>query len=362
MNGSPGFARMTSRLPSCGGRVSVSRISWNRSRRSSRMVRYHLVIPTPCDVHIALMMPSFLNQLLVLVLLLLAFLPGVIIAGFLLQHRRMRSRSMRRSPLSSELLRSPGHQLRDQVDRMHEDVSAFAVALMVMPLLMVSLHLAQSYLLGMAETTFRIALTTIAVIGLITYFTVKLLKLSKQFDKLRLGLDAELAVGQELDQLMRSGAVVFHDFPAEKFNIDHIVICTAGVFAVETKGRAKPIKNRGVKDAKVEFDGKTLRFPDWVETKPLEQADRQARWLRAWLTSAVGSPVVVRPVLVLPGWYIDRKGRGDVAVLSGKEVHHILKMGRGEPLSEQDIQRIAHQVEQRCRNVAPKFNALPVPN
>ncbi len=236
------------------------------------------------------------------------------------------------------------------------------MALMLMPLTMVSLHLAQSYLVGLAETPFRIAFTAIAVIGLIAYFTVKFLKLSKQRDNLRLGLDAELAVGQELDQLMCSGAVVFHDFPAEKFNIDHIVICPAGVFAVETKGRAKPIKNRGVKDAKVEFDGKTLRFPDWVETKPLEQADRQARWLRAWLTSAVGNPVAVRPVLVLPGWYIDRKGRGDVVVLSGKEVHHILKMGRGEPLSEQDIQRIAHQVEQRCRNVAPQFNALPSEN
>lgn len=301
-------------------------------------------------------------QLLLPLLLALVLLSGIWIAGFFLHQRRIRYRSMRRSPLSSELLRSPGHQLREQVDGVHEDVSAYAMILMVMPLLLVSLHLAQSYLGGTAETPFRIGLTAFTVIGAITYFTLKLLRLSKQLDQLRLGLDAELAVGQELDQLMRSGAAVFHDFPAEKFNIDHIVICRAGVFAVETKGRPKPIKNRGAKDATVEFDGKVLRFPDWTETKPLEQAERQARWLRNWLTRAVGSPVPVRPVLVLPGWFIDRKGRGDVAVLSGKEAPHILKMGRGEPLSEQDIQRIAHQVEQRCRNVVPKFNALPTAN
>ena len=37
-------------------------------------------------------------------------------------------------------------------------------------------------------------------------------------------VDAEVAIGQELDQLMRDGAAVFHDMPAERFNIDHVVI------------------------------------------------------------------------------------------------------------------------------------------
>lgn len=293
------------------------------------------------------------------VLVLLVLLPGIFIAGFLLHLRRMRSRSRRRSPLSSELLRSPEQHLREQVDRLRDKVDESVTALLFIPLVLVTLHLAQSYLANVAETPVRMAITAVAIVGAIGFLTAKLLRLSKEFDQLRLGLDAELAVGQELDQLMRSGAAVFHDFPADKFNIDHIVISPGGVFAVETKGRAKPIKNRGTKDATVEFDGRALKFPEWIETKPLEQAERQARWLRNWLTSAVGSPMPVRSVLVLPGWFVERKGRGDVAVLSGKEVHHILKMGRGEPLTEQDIQRIAHQVEQRCRNVAPKFNALP---
>jgi hypothetical protein len=69
---------------------------------------------------------------------------------------------------------------------------------------------------------------------------VKMVIISKRAMSYRLGLDAELAAGQELDQLMRHGAFVFHDYPAEKFNIDHVVICESGVFAVETKARMKP--------------------------------------------------------------------------------------------------------------------------
>jgi hypothetical protein len=175
-------------------------------------------------------------------------------------------------------------------------------------------------------------------------------------DKLRLGIDAELAVGQELDQLMRDGAAVFHDLPGDKFNIDHVVIAPQGVFAVETKGYAKPNRGGGTADATVVFDGKSLAFPDWSSSKPIEQADRQARWLADWLTSATGEPVHVAPALALPGWYVERKGRGPVLVFSGRELRgHLLKARTAQPLSAEQMRRVTHQVEQRCRDVEPQY-------
>jgi hypothetical protein len=62
----------------------------------------------------------------------------------------------------------------------------------------------------------------------------------------RIGYDGELATAQELNQLMRHGYYVFHDLQAENFNIDHIVIGPAGVFAVETKSRSNDIGRRFV--------------------------------------------------------------------------------------------------------------------
>lgn len=60
--------------------------------------------------------------------------------------------------------------------------------------------------------------------------------------------------------------------PAESFNIDHVVILRQGAFAVETEGFAKPKRDQGPSDAKVEFDSKSLKFPDL--------GDEQAPWSR----------------------------------------------------------------------------------
>lgn len=167
-----------------------------------------------------------------------------------------------------------------------------------------------------------------------------------------LGLECEMAVGQELNQLMLLGCRVYHDFPAEGFNIDHVVIGPAGVFAVETKGRAKPDKGRGTEDVRVVYDGKSLQFPGWTETKPIAQAKRQAQWLSNWLKSAVGEPIPVLPALALPGWFVIRKDR-DMVVFNPKKPD-FLAIPRGErSLSDTMIQRVTHQVDQRCRTVEP---------
>lgn len=85
------------------------------------------------------------------------------------------------------------------------------------------------------------------------------------------------------------------------------------------------------------------------------QAERQAAWLSKWLSSAVGSPVPVIPVLALPGWFVRRTGSGGVRVYSGKELLGLLSCRGGLRISSKDVQQIAHQIEQRCRTVAPRY-------
>jgi len=178
-----------------------------------------------------------------------------------------------------------------------------------------------------------------------------------------LGLDAEMAAGQELDQLMRQGAVVFHDLAADKFNIDHVVIACQGVFAVETKGYRKPNRNGGIPDATVIYDGQALKFPEWSGTGALSQADRQARWLSEWLSGATGEKIQVAPVVVLPGWRVERKGRGQVLVMSGAEIrNHFLNARTASPLTDAQVERVARQVEQRCRDVKPFYRPIEETN
>ena len=83
---------------------------------------------------------------------------------------------------------------------------------------------------------------------------------------------------------MLEGNHVYHDFPADKFNIDHIVVGRSGIFAVETKARSKPTSKNRNEDATVEYNGKMLMFPNGDDYKIIEQAERQTSWLSKWMT------------------------------------------------------------------------------
>src|SRR5690606_12735252 len=122
--------------------------------------------------------------------------------------------------------------------------------------------------------------------------------------RLRLGegLKAELMTAQLLMPLAVRGCHVFHDIPADNFNLDHVVIGPYAVVMVETKSRKKSGKGR--QSAQVRYGGKTLHFPDHANTKAVEQARHEARWLADFLRQAAGEPTPVVPVVALPGWFV----------------------------------------------------------
>ena len=255
-----------------------------------------------------------------------------------------------KSPLSGHLLRSPGTSLQRRIEDLNLTIMAYTAIFPTLPLLGYSLYLPLNH--AQKAMTLSALFILFFLFGVLLWFGFKVYRLMTERNNCRLELDAEMAVGQELNQLMADGCRVYHDFPAENFNIDHIVVGPTGVFAVETKGRIRAQKRKGKIDATVIYDGNLLQFPDWYETEPLLQAQRQADWLRKWLTSAVGEVGYVQTVLALPGWYVVRKADRPIKVISGKEAYSLAKPN-GISLNAEMIERIAHQVEQRCRDVEP---------
>jgi hypothetical protein len=279
-------------------------------------------------------------------------------AALFLQRRKRQVRQRRRSPLTQDLLRAPGQALRERLEETQSDLGIEVAFLVFVPMLPLALFQISSLITGRSVSVGAIGFTLVAAMGFVAWQIRKLVRTAAVMDRLRLGLDAELAVGQELDQLMREGAVVFHDVPGEKFNVDHVVVAPQGIFAVETKGYSKPAETAGKAGATVVFDGKALVFPEYSGIKAIEQARRQAKWLADWLARATGEPVDVVPVLALPGWFVERKGRGDVHVFSGKELRiHLLGLKQAQPVGAEQMQRVAHQLEQRCRTVRPEYRA-----
>lgn len=292
------------------------------------------------------------------------FIPAAIIFGALLAamgtlwcQRRFNRLRGRRNPLCHNLLRSPGQSLLTRLDELNEEIQLNAASLAMIPLLFYALHISQSYFGGVPESLFRWLSTAGAGLLFFGYLLFKTLRLLHQRRAVRLGYEGEMAVGQELNQLMAEGYRVFHDFPAENFNIDHIVVGPTGVLSVETKARSKPTSEDRRRDATVFYDGSALQFPTGRDVSALEQARRQSDWLARWLASAVGEPLRVTPVLALPGWFVKRTGAGGIPVINPRQVRSLLRPHSAHHLSDSMIARVAHQLEQRCRDVAPKAGA-----
>jgi hypothetical protein len=62
----------------------------------------------------------------------------------------------------------------------------------------------------------------------------------------------------------------------------------------------------------------------------------------------------VKPALTIPGWYVKRVRPNGIAVLNPSEFRSYLQGKRDTVVSDAQIKRIIHQLDQRCRDVEPR--------
>jgi hypothetical protein len=258
--------------------------------------------------------------------------------------------------LTRDLLRSPGESLRGEIEDINWDIASFLALVPIPALGLYAAYATSAAFLSTFPPLWLTGMYVLLALGVTAWMLRRVWLWLGKRRELVLGYEAELAVGQELHQLAHKGFHVFHDIPAKGFNVDHVVVGPEGVFAIETKGRAKATTEEGrTAEWEVNYDGEYLDFQKWRTKAPLEQATRQAKWLAEWLSSAVGERVTVIPVVVLPGWYVRRTGKPPIAVIGGGEIHHYFpKIEPRYRLSDQLITRIVHQLDQRCRDVEPQ--------
>ena len=269
-----------------------------------------------------------------------------------------------KSPFSEKLLRPPGESVRNGLAEADDEFSlqlVIAVIALVLP--------GAIFFLSAIQRQPSLPNTIVALIVVIPLFVLaplqwrKLKQRREDHRNLRLGFDGERYVGAELHRLP-GGYHVFHDFcfdhrpggDATNFNIDHIVVGPTGVFAIETKAVRKRFDKqqpKGIRN-KVIYDGKALDFSSGVkDSQPVNQARAQAQELATWLNSGLEKPIEVRPVVVIPGWFIDadKNVQTDVFVRSGKEIAASIERLRIDQLSESQVAAIAARLLQESRNV-----------
>lgn len=174
--------------------------------------------------------------------------------------------------------------------------------------------------------------------------TVAYLRLLPKARALLRGERGERRVADELQKLYPLGYRCFHDVQRNGFNIDHVVVGPAGVFAIETKFRsgAGTIEFR---DDEGLFVG---GYPD--ERDSLRQARGNAAELNRFIRDNCQMEEWVVPLLVFVGeWRVrDRWNSTDARVFTpGRLVKYIADQ---QPhLRQSDIRLIASHLERSAK-------------
>ncbi len=227
--------------------------------------------------------------------------------------------------------------LKDEIDT--NVVQGILVAIVVLILFLVPTKLSATSYIG----------AVIGASGCIFYCARKIKSLNQEIANYELGFQGERLVGQYLSQLLKTGSDVYHDIECEQngnlFNLDHVVINASGVYCIETKTRRKSKLLEAKQAAQVEYDGKALEFPNYRDSKSVEQAKLNADYLARKLTAATGEPVDVQAVITMPGWFIKRTQAAKSAVMAVPTKSLAKFLVGNNKLSTSQLERIRHQLE-----------------
>ncbi|NTV15129.1 MAG: NERD domain-containing protein [Desulfobulbaceae bacterium] len=265
----------------------------------------------------------------------------------------------RSRPRPEKLLSGPGDSLRQLIAELDWSIAAATLWLVAIPVAAIGVFLAPK-LVGIAPLERLEQLTMAGLPILLLLFPLfSLIARCRERAVYRLGLDAQLLAGREINLLLREGFHVFHDVPGSSGNIDHVVVGLSGVFAVKSLGRPVPDMGSGLIDAKVICDGENLFFPpgNTRETEAVKQARRQAITLERWLGEVLDRSVQVKPALAVPGWFVEKRRPDDLTLLYGQASHYARILRGPTVLSPELVGEIVGFLDARCRGITDPAGA-----
>ncbi|HEY1082781.1 MAG TPA: nuclease-related domain-containing protein [Prosthecobacter sp.] len=269
------------------------------------------------------------------------------------------TRQPTRRPLGEDILlrRQPGEHLRVQFSKAWESLVLKGMGrLVLLPcVVFLGVSFAGKQLLNLSPLI-HLVLLVVSPVACIIYGGVRLYGDLRKITNLRLGLFGERAVADQLEGLKQKGYEVFHDVPcvggSGPFNLDHVVVGKGVVVVVETKTLRKP---KDVKDGhKVTYNGQVLTWPSGAtSTRELEQALRNAEWLRKELKKQANVEATVHAALTFPGWFVNGgPPQAPVLVVSHKSLPNFIEKRFPPHLSPGETDAVVRHLNLLCTNLS----------
>jgi hypothetical protein len=248
------------------------------------------------------------------------------------------------SPLTDAPLRLPGQSLDEEIDKWQNErvINYFITA---GAFFVLAFEEWWGYLTHAPRQPIPFSVCAVLAIAALAW---RVIYIRAQLRPLKLGRNGERAVGQYLEGFRAYGGRVFHDVLGDDFNVDHVLICPQGIYAIETKTWNKPWSTAKIANR----DGKLLKAGFTPDRDPVAQAAASARWLQDILENKTGRRYEVRGVVAVPGWSVERAlEHGSVCVIDPKNLpNHIQK--QPTVLSSEEVRALAFDLSRYIRGTS----------
>jgi hypothetical protein len=253
-----------------------------------------------------------------------------------------------KSPIRAKPLRQPGQSCDERKQQVFERKLEVPFLIAGVSIALAAIEVFRYYWNAPPSPRLYISFALVAVV----FAALRWRKYRPEIRNLSLAAEGERAVGQFLDRLRSEGYEVFHDVPANGFNVDHVIVGPVGVFSIETKTWKKPKRGK----AEVSFNGEVLlRNGMSVDRDPITQAKAQSSWLANQIEAGTGRRVRVKPVVLIPGWWIESSegAHREVWVLEPKAFPKFLG-AQPHRLEIGEMHQIAYHLSRYVRTFVPE--------
>ena len=210
--------------------------------------------------------------------------------------------------------REAAQRFRDELEQLTASQWTCLSAALVFVVLFVSAHAlhAERIYAGYPDWQLYIVIGLLAVLaGLVARRLVRDIRNRAHLELLR---DANLAIGHHLQHIAAGFGRVYHDIETTAGVIDHLVIGTNGVYAVNVFAE-DPVAN-----GRVVLDTNTLRFEPIGNTQSIVAAGKRIAALEREFRRLLDHRVRVRSVIAVPGWEVHEQAGDEHLVVNDRSL------------------------------------------
>jgi Nuclease-related domain len=249
--------------------------------------------------------------------------------------------SGRMASTSPEVRRMPGQSIRDRKEQLTDNWLVPLYCTCVFTWLLWGWEVVKARTHQPPHPNLLLCIAIIVTGGAVISFG----RLFRRYRNLNRGERGEIKVAEVLDELRAIGYRPIHSLKRDGFDIDHVVVGPAGVFAIETKFRSG--------SGEIEFrNGEGLFVGGYPEEKDcLKQARGNAREVNRLIKEHCGKFHWVTPLVVFVGdWKIKNRWLiTDARVLTPDRLRGYFDEQQPE-LTRSEIKLIASHLERSARN------------